>query len=332
MFKLHLIAGLLAALCAGSAAAASNAYYVVIPVKGRAAAPPAVNVSLSAYELPQATVGTPYENFNFNTLLSVTGDAAFTGSGVTWSVVAGSLPAGMTLSEEGTLSGTPSVASAGTITTQATYRNSSGQQTYQLVATQFLAKLTLVNSTKMDFGPVAVGVTGGRLRGIQNTGEVAVTGLSFSFPQGFERGGAGNCGSQLAPGQSCSFQTFFKPTAAESYGGQITVSGTNAAPVSFEVAGQGVVVYTASQFIPGKNASNVDTLTNNTGQTPTITNCLRTPPGGVATACTTQDSWPMAWPMGVGVQGVAPTNTYRVSLANGQTVVWVPETTSVTIQ
>lgn len=89
--------------------------------------------------------------------------------------------------------------------------------------------------------------------------------------------------------------------------------------------------YSASQFTPGIR-NTIRTLTNNTGETPTITNCLRTPPGGPATPCTAKDSWPTGWPMGLGLQGIEADNTYRIYLGNGQVVNWLPQSETVSVQ
>ena len=70
-------------------------------------------VTISAASLPAATPGTPYTA----TTLSATGG---TGTGYTWTITAGSLPAGLNLSTGGVLSGTPtSSAVTSTFTVQA---------------------------------------------------------------------------------------------------------------------------------------------------------------------------------------------------------------------
>lgn len=92
-----------------------------------------VAVSLAAMTPPQAIVGDSY-SFSVSQLLSVTGDPAYTGTGVTWQLVSGTLPAGLTFSN-GVISGTPTAAAASQpITVSASYRSVTGQQTYQLVS------------------------------------------------------------------------------------------------------------------------------------------------------------------------------------------------------
>jgi hypothetical protein len=95
---------------------------------------PAILVSLSATTLPKSTNNEAY-SFNFSPYVSVTGDAAYSGSGITWSVASGTLPAGLTLdSTTGILSGKPVGATAGTsVTVQAAYKTKTGQYAYSLV-------------------------------------------------------------------------------------------------------------------------------------------------------------------------------------------------------
>ncbi len=130
MFKKALIASLLATV---SLASFATDFYVVVPVKGKVSSTSAVKVQLNATQLPDAVVGVPYAGFDLKNALSVSGDAAYTGAGVTWSVVSSTLPAGLTLRTDGTISGTPTAAGTGSITARATYKGVNGQQTYQIV-------------------------------------------------------------------------------------------------------------------------------------------------------------------------------------------------------
>ena len=128
-----MLASLVAALCVGqaSAAHAENIYHIVVPVKGKTLSN--VAVSLSGLQLPQGTVGLPYAGVDFKTLLTVTGDASFTGYGVKWSVIDGNLPTGLTLSSNGVLSGTPTSAGTSTIRLRASYKTKTGENAYQIV-------------------------------------------------------------------------------------------------------------------------------------------------------------------------------------------------------
>lgn len=91
-----------------------------------------LSVSLAASSLPSATVGQAY-SANLSTLLSVTGDAAYSGSGVTWGFVSNTLPAGLYLTADGYIGGTPSASGTGDILVRASYQTASGEQTYTIV-------------------------------------------------------------------------------------------------------------------------------------------------------------------------------------------------------
>lgn len=67
--------------------------------------------------LPAGEVSKPY-NYSLSQLLSVTGDPNYSGSGVTWSILSGSLPPGLSLASNGVISGTPTTADAAGSTKQ----------------------------------------------------------------------------------------------------------------------------------------------------------------------------------------------------------------------
>ncbi|KVP65618.1 putative Ig domain-containing protein [Burkholderia ubonensis] len=93
---------------------------------------PDITVALASATLPDALIATPYPGYNLNSLLTVSGDSTFDKSGVNWSLVSGSLPAGLTLNADGTIAGTPSAAGSVSFTVQAAYRTKTGQHVYSL--------------------------------------------------------------------------------------------------------------------------------------------------------------------------------------------------------
>jgi hypothetical protein len=92
-----------------------------------------IAVGLGQGTPPQAIVGQAY-SYPLSPLLAVSGDPGFKGAGVTWDVLSGTLPAGLSLSSDGVIAGTPTASGTGSITARATYRSASGQQTYQVVS------------------------------------------------------------------------------------------------------------------------------------------------------------------------------------------------------
>lgn len=106
----------------------------------------AVTVSLATGTLPQGVMGVAYPAYDLKPLLTVSGDPSFNPANVTWSVVTSTLPAGLTLTADGTLSGTPTASGAGTLVARASYKGANGEQTYQVVTlgiTVSLATATL---------------------------------------------------------------------------------------------------------------------------------------------------------------------------------------------
>lgn len=122
-----------ALILAGAANAAE--YYLVMPVPGKQSQASAIKVTLSASALPAAREGVLYTH-DLTAYLQVTGDPAYTGADVRWTVAQGSLPAGMTLdAAAGILRGTPTSSGSSSFALQARYKTQTGQQTYALDVT-----------------------------------------------------------------------------------------------------------------------------------------------------------------------------------------------------
>lgn len=121
-------------------------YFIVVPFKDKGTASLAqISVSIAGQSLPAGIVGQPYSGFDLSTLLTVTGDPAFSGAGVSWSLDSGALPAGLSLASNGTISGTPTAAGTSSFTVKATYRTKSGQQAYQIVTGNLVVTLAAAN-------------------------------------------------------------------------------------------------------------------------------------------------------------------------------------------
>jgi hypothetical protein len=121
-----------AALAATSLAASAADYYLVAPVKGKTVNASAISVSLAQAAIPGAEVGVAY-TYDFKPNLQVTGDTAYTGFGVKWSLSAGALPAGLSLNAEtGVIAGAPSEDGMFSFTVQASYKTKAGTNAYQV--------------------------------------------------------------------------------------------------------------------------------------------------------------------------------------------------------
>jgi hypothetical protein len=143
IMKKLILASVLAALSATTLAAD---YYVVVPLTKRVAVEN-IAVALNAATIPGGMVGSTYAGFNFNSALVVTGDPAFSSSGVAWSLVSGALPAGLALSADGKLTGLPTTAGTANFQLQASYKTKSGKQAYQVVVGDLVVALAAATPT-----------------------------------------------------------------------------------------------------------------------------------------------------------------------------------------
>ncbi|KVP16863.1 putative Ig domain-containing protein [Burkholderia ubonensis] len=157
---------------------------------------PDIIVALATATLPNALIGTPYTGYNLNSVLSVSGDSTFDKNGVTWSLVSGSLPDGMTLHADGTIAGTPSSAGTQSFTVQATYRTKTGERTYNL----YVGDITVaLNTATLPAGAVGSAYAGYNFNSVlQVTGDpnvsssdVAWTIASGALPAGLTLNGNG---------------------------------------------------------------------------------------------------------------------------------------------
>lgn len=103
-----------------------------------------LGVELSASTPPEALVGKAY-SYNLNTLLTVTGDSTYNGSGVTWGLVDSTLPEGLYLTSDGYIGGTPTAPGQGSVKVRASYKGANGEQPYQVIALDI--SMSLVSAT-----------------------------------------------------------------------------------------------------------------------------------------------------------------------------------------
>jgi hypothetical protein len=245
-----------------------------------------ISVSLAGATPPQGMVSKAY-SYDLKPLLTVGGDPAYNGSGVTWSVASGALPDGLNLSADGVISGTPSTSTTATFEVKAAYRTSAGQQSYQLFVTKLPGDGTL-SVTTLDFGSLPVGATTtAQTVSLTNTGgdTLTVSGITSTGPFASTNG----CPSSLAPNQSCTSNVTFKPTARGAITGTVKVS-TGAGDRIVNLTGTGLATLLSASPTSvsfgnvNVNASGSQSFTlNNTGNTPT-TSLKYTLPSGVTEA------------------------------------------------
>lgn len=130
MKKPRILATVVSLACLTPTFVFSTDYYVVVPILGKSQNAPTpgdpslpsepgapdepdapetpLSVTLAPYKLPAATVSEAYR-FELSSLLTVQGDPAFSGAGVEWRILEGTLPAGIVLQPDGALEGKPTV-------------------------------------------------------------------------------------------------------------------------------------------------------------------------------------------------------------------------------
>lgn len=149
--KYHQKITLCAALAAAFAAPASaNSFFLVVPVasRGSAAVDPAlIQVELFAQGMAVGKTTKPYSH-SFRNALQITGDPYVNLNQAAWSITSGSLPAGLSLSASGAVSGTPTTPAAGTpFEVNVAYKGKSATQSYSIpvveMETVALSPLTL---------------------------------------------------------------------------------------------------------------------------------------------------------------------------------------------
>lgn len=139
---------------------------------------PPSGLTVATKGLPHGTVGTAY----FQTLSAVGGASPYT-----WSISSGSLPAGLTLSSAGAISGTPTTAGASTFAvkvTDSTGVTATQSFTLTVVAPLAITTTTLPNGTAGTLYPTAtIAATGGSgTVSFAVTSGTLPTGLTLSAP------------------------------------------------------------------------------------------------------------------------------------------------------
>jgi hypothetical protein len=134
--------------------------------------------TLNPVTLPAATVGTFY-----NTSLTASGGTA----PYTWAITSGALPANMTLSTAGLISGTPTSPAAATFTVQVTdSTGSAATRTYTLtpgVAALTITQTTLPTFTVGTFLSTTLSATGG-VKGVPQVGSGYTWSVTGTLPTG----------------------------------------------------------------------------------------------------------------------------------------------------
>ena len=156
-----------------------------------------------------------------------------------WAMVAGSLPAGLTLVPgTGAITGTPTVAGLATFTVQVT--DSNGLSTNGAVFSLLInvVPLPVIRLTgNLTFDAIPIGTTAQQTLTIANTGHTDLNVSGISYPAGF----SGPFSGSVPTGSATNVTVTFTPTLVTNYIGLITVSSdATAGSNTINVAGIGL--------------------------------------------------------------------------------------------
>jgi hypothetical protein len=147
----------------------------------------AAALTITTATLPNATVGTPYSQ-----TLTASGGGTFA-----WSVSTGALPAGITLSSAGSLSGTPTAPGTFTFTVSVTGGGQTATQSFTITVT---AALTITTAT-LPNGTVGTAYTATTLAAAGGSGALTWSISTGALPGGITLSSAGSLsGTPTAPG------------------------------------------------------------------------------------------------------------------------------------
>ncbi|MBU9200258.1 choice-of-anchor D domain-containing protein [Burkholderia multivorans] len=239
--KQFLLSGLAAAVLGTAIPAfAAPQYYVLVPAPGRVAVSP-IRVSLEDATLPDGLTASAYPGFDFHKALTVTGDPDFNPAYVRWFLVSGKLPAGMSLSSAGVLSGTPTVDAVSSIQVQALYKSKADVHTYTLTIRARGSVATLYGVSTLAWGDIQrTNLPQVRNVSIGNSGDRPMT-LSATQAAGpFTL--VGNSCTNVAPGGSCTLAYQVSDATPGSYGPETVsfsgqASGDSSLAMSIRVLG-----------------------------------------------------------------------------------------------
>jgi hypothetical protein len=112
----------------------------------------AITVGLASAALPAGVQGAAYR-YDLKPHVSVAGDAAYAVDGTIWSLASGTLPAGLTLSADGVIAGTPTDENASTpFTVRVAYKTKTGEQAYSVLVGAIEVSLARVTPPGATYG------------------------------------------------------------------------------------------------------------------------------------------------------------------------------------
>lgn len=185
-----------------------------------------VTPKITTDSLPNGTVDAEYKQ-----TLTADGTAP-----ITWSVTGGSLPDGLSLSEDGVLSGTPTTADTYNFTVTATNNAGSDNQKFTLTIGVAPVYSITAEPSKLDFGTLTEGYTpASQMVTITNNGNQELTLTQPASTEHFEVGNLSK--TELAVGEEATFTVQPKAgLAAGTYSENIDVTASNNATATISAS------------------------------------------------------------------------------------------------
>ena len=193
-----------------------------------------------------------------------------------WSIVSGSLPAGLGLvASSGSITGTPTVATTANFRMRVTDAASqTAEQDFSLTINAGATK-TIGVTGNLVFGNVLTGTTATATLTITNRGTASLTVSNLSYPSGF----SGAWSGLIATGGTHNVTVTFAPIAVTSYGGTVTInSDATGGSNTVSASGTGVLASALTVVM----TTNTLIATGNTaydGQNIVVSNCTVTANG-----------------------------------------------------
>lgn len=236
----------LALALTATAVSAQTKFFLVTPLAQRAKAP-AIAVSLTPAYLPNGALATVY-SFDFQPLANVTGDPNYDPTGIVWSPGAG-IPSGLTLNQQGVLSGTPTAAvSNASFDVSATYKGLSATATYSMTVDTYPQQGAVAG---YDFGAIGNGNTQVYGVALTNKGKGTLT----LRPEEFSISGEGfsiestTCTAVLAVSKACTVNVKFSASESKVYTGNLRIA-SGAGYLTSAITGYGTPLPMAKIIAP----------------------------------------------------------------------------------
>ena len=184
--------------------------------------PISATLALNSAKLPYARLNKAF-SYDMRSLLS-SADTSFDRTKATWSLTSGTLPAGLTLTTTGYISGTATEQVTKTFTVTADYFGSPASQSYTLTVPVYAAEYS---ADPLDFGDVTVNTASTQVVTITSVGtgtlsitSKSVTGTGYTLV-------SSTCGTSLAPDATCTATIKSAPTDSGSYSGSFKLVTSN---------------------------------------------------------------------------------------------------------